>query len=218
MLKLAGNSSSMSWFVISSEFKGRVLTEENVHGSTAWVKKDQFSQIIKILGTVNWCLLGCMFTDKRLINFHLYRNSFVWAWRNRFHNIILVLLLILARYIFDGSTNVTSSETWFMLLWLQVSMQNDEYGVQKYVYDSASFIIQCQNIWLMCCNCVLKHWTNIFSANNKCRSVCEHCIELFSTNCQLRKKTSIGYFQQCNAAAHAADSRLHGYYVFKQNN
>jgi len=178
VLKLAGNSSSTSWFLINSEFNGRLLTEENVHGSTAWVTKDQSSQIIKILGTVNWCLLGYMFTDRRLINFHLYRNSFVWAWRNRFHNSSLVLLLIITRYIFDGSTNVMTSETWFMLLWPQVSMQNDEYGVQKYTHDSASFIIQRQNIWLMCCNCVVNHWTIILSANYKCRSVCEH--RLFS--------------------------------------
>ena len=43
----------------------------------------------------------------------------------------------------------------------------------------------------------------------------------FSPNCQLKRKTSIGYFQQGNAAAHTADKRLHGYYiqkVFKQNN
>ena len=79
VLKLAGKSSSMSWFIINSEFKGGVLTEENVHGSTAWVKKDHFSQIIKILGTIDWCMLGYTFTARRLINFHLYRNSFAWA-------------------------------------------------------------------------------------------------------------------------------------------
>jgi hypothetical protein len=52
-LKLVGKSSSMSWFVINSEFKGSVLTKESVHGSMAWVKKDQFSQI-KSLGTIYW--------------------------------------------------------------------------------------------------------------------------------------------------------------------
>jgi hypothetical protein len=57
------------------------------------------------------------------------------------HNSSLVLLLILAKYIFDGSTNVVTSERWFLLLWPQVTTQNDEYGVQKYAYDSASFIV-----------------------------------------------------------------------------
>ena len=53
-----------------------MLTEENVHGSTAWVKKDQFSQIIKMRDTINWCMLGYMFAARKLINFHLDRNSF----------------------------------------------------------------------------------------------------------------------------------------------
>jgi hypothetical protein len=34
---------------------------------------------------------------------------------------------------FDGST----SETWFLRSWPQVGVQNDEYGVKKYAYDSA---------------------------------------------------------------------------------
>jgi hypothetical protein len=205
----------MSWFVINSKFKGSVLTEENVHGSTAWVKKDQFS-----LGTINWCMVGYVFTVRRLINFHLYRNSFVWAERNRLHNSSLVLLLILAKYIFDGSTNVMTSETWFLLLWPQVSIQNDEYGLQKYAYESVSFTIQCQDIWVMCCKCVVNHWTNIFSANYKFRSVCEHCIELFSTTFQLKKQVQHWLFRQGNAAAHTTDKRRRGYYiqdVFKRN-
>jgi hypothetical protein len=143
------------------------------------------------------------------------------------HNSSLVLLLILAKYIFDGSTNVMTSETWFLLLWPQVSMQNDEDGVQKYAYYIASFIIQCQNIWVMCCNYVVNHWTNVFSANYKFRSVCEHLYSVVFNQLpakkkkRKRKRTSIGYFQQGNAAAHTADSRLHGYCiqdVFKQNN
>jgi len=52
---------------MNSKFKGSVLTEENAHGSTAWVKKDWFSQIIKILGTINWYMLGYIFTARRLI-------------------------------------------------------------------------------------------------------------------------------------------------------
>ena len=100
------------------------------------------------------------------------------------HSSSLVLLLTLTKCMLDDSSNVI----WFLLLWVQVSMQNDEYGVQKYAYDSASFIIKCQNIWVMYCNCVVNHWTNIFSANCKFRSLCEHCTELFWTTCKLEKK------------------------------
>ena len=48
----------------------------------------------------------------------------------------------------------------------------------------------------ICCNCVANHWTNIFSANYKFRSVCECCIELFSTNCHLKKRPPLGIFSK----------------------
>jgi hypothetical protein len=44
-----------SW-LIEREFKGSVLTEEDVHGIKAWVKKEHISQIIKMRGTINWAI------------------------------------------------------------------------------------------------------------------------------------------------------------------
>jgi hypothetical protein len=85
ILKLVRKLSAMSLFITNRQFKGSVLSEENVYGIQAWVKKGQSSQIIKTLGAVNWCYAG-IYVHSQETNVHLYGNSFV-------------LLLIRAKYI-----------------------------------------------------------------------------------------------------------------------